>query len=84
MRTKVDNDYTHISSFKQLKEERIRLSYEVRLTRKKLDLSLMELSDVFSPIRLFSAVAKEWVKPISRSIRQWIEDFIKGRSGREK
>jgi len=80
MRPKMDNDYTHISSFKQLKEERIRLSYEVRLTRKKLDLSLMELSDVFSPIRLFSAVAREWVKPISRSIRHWLEDFIKGRS----
>ncbi len=80
----MDNDYTQISSFKQLKEERVRLSYEVRLTRKKLDLSLMELSDVFSPIRLFTAVAREWIKPVSRSIRHWLEDFIRGRSKREK
>ena len=80
----MDNDYTHISSFEQLKEERIRLSYEVRIIRRKLDLSLMKLSDVFSPVRLFTAIAREWIKPISASIRHWLEDFIRGRSRREK
>lgn len=84
MMHKMDNDYSHISSFKQLREERIRLSYEVRLTRKKLDLSLMELSDVFSPVRLFTAVAREWIKPVSASIRHWLENFFRGRPRGEK
>jgi hypothetical protein len=80
----MDNDYSYISSFKQLRQERIRLSYEVRLHRKKLDLSLMELSDVFSPVRLFTSVAREWIKPVSASIRHWIEDIFRGRSRRKK
>jgi hypothetical protein len=84
MKLKMDTDYSHIGSFKQLREERIRLSYEVRLTRKKLDLSLMELSDVFSPLRLITAVAREWIKPLSSSIRQWLESFFRGRSKSEK
>jgi hypothetical protein len=82
MRPNRDIDYAYISSFKQLREERTRLSYEVRLTRKKLDLSLMELSDIFSPIRLLGAVARQWVKPLSSSLRHWVENFIKGRSKR--
>ncbi|WP_062122475.1 hypothetical protein [Geofilum rubicundum] len=82
MRPNRDSDYTYISSFKQLREELTRLSYEVRLTRKKLDLSLMELSDIFSPVRLLGAVARQWVKPLSASLRQWVENFIKGRSSR--
>ncbi|GAO28746.1 hypothetical protein JCM15548_1870 [Geofilum rubicundum JCM 15548] len=52
------------------------------MTRKKLDLSLMELSDIFSPVRLLGAVARQWVKPLSASLRQWVENFIKGRSSR--
>jgi hypothetical protein len=82
MKPNRDIDYSYISSFKQLREERTRLSYEVRLTRKKLDLSLMELSDVFSPVRLLAAVARQWVKPLSTALRQWVENLIKGRSSR--
>jgi len=84
MSRKIEKDYTYIKSFRQLKEERLRLSYEIRLSRRKLDLSLMELGDIFSPIRLFSTVAKEWIKPVSKSIRYWLEDFFRGHAKNDK
>ncbi|ASB50683.1 hypothetical protein [Alkalitalea saponilacus] len=72
--------YHYIESFQELEEEKTRLLYEVRLARRKLDLSVMEFSAALSPMRLLSSALAEWIKPLSGALRQWIESKITGQS----
>jgi len=44
--------YKRIGSFVELSNEKIRLSYESRLARTKLDLSLLKLGEELKPARL--------------------------------
>ncbi|HHU58699.1 MAG TPA: hypothetical protein GXZ39_10440 [Bacteroidales bacterium] len=86
MKHSTARDFRHITSFKQLSDERTRLSFEVRLSRKKLDMALMEFNEIFSPLRLAGTLAREWMKPLLGSIRRRIQDYISGKTqqNREK
>ena len=64
------NDYSHIKSFSDFREERMRLYYEIRLSEKKLEIKKMELQAYINPIRFFSSIFNDIARPLF--------DFFKG------
>jgi hypothetical protein len=68
--------YSDIESFEDLRNEKMRLSYEVRIAKRKIDVAVMELSSALSPVRLLSNLLAEWMQPISAGIKQWLEGFF--------
>jgi hypothetical protein len=78
------NAYDHINSFNDLKNEQFRLLYETRLARRKLEMSVLELQSTLSPIRLLGTLFSEWAKPVKANIKQWLVDFIQGRSKKNR
>ncbi|WP_026475598.1 hypothetical protein [Alkaliflexus imshenetskii] len=71
--------YSDIESFSDLENEKMRLTYEVRIARRKMDLAILELGASLNPIRLASSLFGELLKPVTAGIRQWIEGVFSGR-----
>ena len=68
--------YKRIGSFVELSNEKIRLSYESRLARRKLDLSLLKLQEELKPARLLGGLASRWLLPLSETIKSHIINFF--------
>lgn len=71
MSRKADH-YSRISSFRELREEKYRLSLELRLTKTRLDMTLLELEGSLRSTRLFALYSSTLIKPFSELIRNWI------------
>lgn len=66
--------YSRISSFSELRKEKYKLSLELRLAKTKLDMTMLELKNSFSPARLFASLTSGLIKPFSELIRNWISN----------
>ncbi|WP_066627457.1 hypothetical protein [Labilibacter marinus] len=69
------NSFSHIKSFEDFKEEKVRLQYEIRLTEKKLEIKKMEFKSYINPIRFFSSIFKEMGKPIMEFVKAYISGY---------
>ena len=58
------NDFSHIRSFSDFREERMRLHYEIRLSEKKLEIKKMEFQAYINPIRFFASIFNDIAKPL--------------------
>lgn len=68
--------YKRIGSFVELSNEKIRLSYESRLARTKLDLSLLKLGEELKPARLLGLMASRLLVPLSETIKSRLVSFF--------
>ncbi len=71
--------YSDIESFSDLKNEKMRLTYEVKIARRKLDLAVLELGASLNPIRLASSLFGELLKPVTAGIKHWLEGLFTAR-----
>ena len=59
-----NKSYSHITSFADFQEEKMRLYYEIKLSEKKLEIKRMELESYVNPIRFLSSIFGEIAKPL--------------------
>ncbi len=76
------NNYSHIRSFGDFREEKMRLFYEIRLSEKKLEIKKMELKEYLNPVRFASAIFNELTKPLFGFFKSFIDGFIQKRRGK--
>ncbi len=82
MKNKTNSSFNRIDSFNKIQLEKNRLSYEVKLSRKRLDLSVWELSAALNPSRIISVAVAELLKPISTGARLWFRNLFSRRSNK--
>ena len=73
---KSSNRYEHIDSFKKLSDTKMQLTYEARLSRRKMDMAIYEVRAALSPVRILSALLTSSVKPISKGLFNWLGGLI--------
>ena len=83
------SQYSHIQSFKDFKEERIQLYYNIQLTEKKLELTLFNIRSRLSLERvLYNLLLNNVVDPMFLSVKNlfvgWIRRFRERISGGTK
>lgn len=72
------NSYSHIKSFEDFENEKMKLYYQVKLSEKKLELRYIELVSFLNPMRFVPFLISSWLTPLAVSLK----DFILGFFGR--
>ncbi len=75
MKTK-NSSFSHIDSFKTLEAEKMRVYYNVKLSKRKIDLRITELGLLLNPLRILPLIFSELVKPFAGNFRTWIESIF--------
>lgn len=70
------NNYSHIKSFNDFRDEKMRLYYEIRLSEKKLEIKKLELKEYINPIRFISSVFQEFAKPLFDFLQSLLKRFF--------
>ncbi len=73
---KSSNRYEHIDSFKKLSDAKMQLTYEARLSRRKMDMAIYEVHAALSPVRILSALLASSVKPLSKGLFNWLGGLL--------
>jgi len=71
-----NNPYTHIQSFKDFENEKMKLYFQLKLSEKKLEIKYIELSTYFNPIKLVPALMSEWLTPIIIYFKNIVTNFM--------
>lgn len=79
-----NNPYAHIDSFGALQAEKIRMYYEVKLSKRKLDLRIIELESMLNPMRLVPFFVSELVRPLAGNMKEWFLNLIHGHKHKEE
>jgi hypothetical protein len=74
------NSYSHIKSFEDIENEKIKLYYQIKLSEKKLELRYIELVAFLNPMRFVPFLISSWLTPLAVSLREFIMGFF-GRNG---
>ncbi len=78
-----NNNYSHIKSFADFREEKMRLYYEIRLAEKKLEIKKLELREFLNPFRFASSLFTELAKPIFLFIKSVTIGFFEKRKSKK-
>lgn len=70
------NNYSHIKSFADFEDEKMRLFYQIRLSEKKMTIKKMELQEYLNPMRLISALISELSMPLFGFLKSMVQNFI--------
>ncbi|HKL71630.1 MAG TPA: hypothetical protein VJ855_03155 [Marinilabiliaceae bacterium] len=73
---KSNNRYEHIDSFKKLADAKMQLTYETRLSRRKMDMAIYEVRAALSPVRILSGLLTSSVKPLSKGLFNWLGGLL--------
>ncbi len=76
MTNKSNNKYSHIESFEDFENEKMKLYYQVKFSEKKLALKYIELGMLLSPARLVPMLVSEWLQPIITLFKNFIGQFF--------
>lgn len=76
MTSKSNNRYSHIESFEDFENEKMKLYYQVKFSEKKLALKYIELGMLLSPSRLIPLLVSEWLNPIVALFKNFIGQFF--------
>lgn len=79
---KNSNKYNHIDSFKALETEKMRMYYEVKLSKRKIDLRLMEMEMMLNPMRLMPFVFNEMLSPLVGNLKDWFLGLFQRNKGK--
>lgn len=71
------NKYSHIESFEDFENEKVKLFFQIKLAEKKLELKFLDLSALLNPMRLIPMLLNEWLTPFYGYARDWISSFFK-------
>lgn len=71
-----NNPFSYIDSFKALEAEKMRMYYEVKLSKRKIDMRIMELGTLLNPIRLLPFVFTEILRPLTGSLKSWFQGLF--------
>ncbi len=71
------NSYTHIRSFADFENEKMKLYYQIKLSEKKLELRYIELLSFLNPMRLVPFLVSSWLTPMVVSLRDLIVSFFR-------
>lgn len=74
-----NNSFAHIDSFRALEAEKIRMYYEVKLSKRKIDIRIMEFEMLMNPMRLMPFLFSELIKPLTGNMREWFLNLFHGR-----
>ncbi|TAJ07905.1 hypothetical protein DMA11_22005 [Marinilabiliaceae bacterium JC017] len=77
MTKRKNNPYSHIHSFQDFENEKIRLFYQLKLTEKKLEIKSIELGVYLNPMNLVPALLSDWLKPVLIYIKDYVVNFFK-------
>ena len=78
------NDFRHLSSYKDIKAEKMHLAYRVRYTEKQLEVRLLEIGYFLHPVRLIPSLVTEWAQPMLYELKSRVQDYLFGRGKRRK
>jgi len=70
------NSYSHISSFDDFENEKIKLYYQIKLSEKKLEMKYIELTSFLNPMRFVPYLVNSWLTPVATSIKNLILGFF--------
>lgn len=70
------NNYEHIKSFADFKDEKVRLYYQIRLSEKKMKIKRMELQEYLNPLRLVRTLINELSIPLFGMIKSAVMSFF--------
>ncbi len=59
-----NNPYSHIQSFEDFENEKLKLYFHLKLSEKKLEIKYIELGTYLNPIKLVPVLMSEWLAPI--------------------
>ncbi len=68
--------YSHIKSFKDFENEKMRLHYQIRLSEKKLELRKFELREYINPIKFFTSFFNDVARPTFNIVKSIIMHFV--------
>ncbi|MFO7999598.1 MAG: hypothetical protein R6U46_00015 [Marinilabilia sp.] len=71
-------DFRHITSYKDLRAEKIHLAYRVRYSKKQLELRLLEIGYFLHPVRLVPSLVTEWAQPMLQELKIRIKEYFFG------
>ncbi|TRX70795.1 hypothetical protein [Carboxylicivirga sp. M1479] len=71
------NSYSHIKSFEDFENEKMKLYFQMRLSEKKLQLKYVELSAFLNPMRFVPFLVSSWLKPLALSFKDLIFSFFR-------
>ena len=72
MTKKTTNRYSHIESFDDIENEKLKLYFYSKYCEKKLQLKYIELGMLLSPTRLIPILVSEWLNPVITLIKNFI------------
>jgi hypothetical protein len=70
------NSYSHIKSFDDFENEKMKLYFQIKLSEKKLELRYIELASFLNPMRFVPFLVNSWLSPIAMSIKNLIIGFF--------
>ncbi|MCG8578705.1 MAG: hypothetical protein MI866_02235 [Bacteroidales bacterium] len=70
------NSYSHIKSFEDFENEKMKLYFQIKLSEKKLELRYIELVSFLNPMRFVPFLVNSWLTPIALSIKNIIIGFF--------
>ena len=73
-----NNPYAHIDSFGALQAEKMRMYYEVKLSKRKLDMDLIEMESIMNPFRMIPYFVSELVRPLAGNLKEWFLSIFHG------
>ncbi len=71
------NSYSHITSFEDFENEKIKLYYQIKLSEKKLELKYIELTSFLNPMRFVPFLINSWLAPVAASIKNLLFGFFR-------
>ncbi len=70
------NKYSHIKTFKDFENEKMRLHYQIRLSEKKLEIKKLEIREYLNPIKFFSTFFHELARPFFDIVKSIVMHFV--------
>jgi len=70
------NRFSHIKTFKDFENEKLKLHYQIRLSEKRLEIKKLEFREYLNPIRFFSSFFNELAKPVFDIGKSIVKYFI--------
>jgi hypothetical protein len=73
-----NSHFSHIDSFKTLEAEKMRMYFAVQLSKRKIDLRMMELGMMLNPMRLVPFLFTELIRPLVGNLKSWFDGLFQG------
>jgi hypothetical protein len=67
-----NSHFSHIDSFKALEAEKMRMYFEVKLSKRKIDLRMMEMGMMLNPMRFLPYLVSKLVRPLAGNLKSWL------------